>query len=245
MALTVNSGMDMTALFSSLSGGKNPGSFSVSGASILSDYASIKNGSYGKLVKSYYAKKNSRVEAEDKSEKQTNAAVDKKVAANATSLAAASSALSDSKSLYMKKDIKDQDGNVKHDYDWDQISRKVSDFVSAYNDTVKKAAASDTNGVLSSTLNMVKSTAANSSMLSSVGITIKDDNTLSLDTDKLKKADMSDIKSVFSGVGSYGYNVGSSAQTIASRANNVSSLYGSDLKYSAAASVSGIMDAYF
>ena len=46
-----NSNVDYSALF-----GGTSNSSSLGGTNILSDYASIKNGSYGKLLKAYYAK---------------------------------------------------------------------------------------------------------------------------------------------------------------------------------------------
>ena len=49
----LSSGLNDT--YSALLGG-GAGSGEVGGASLLSDYASIKNGSYGKMMKSYYAK---------------------------------------------------------------------------------------------------------------------------------------------------------------------------------------------
>lgn len=49
----LNSGL--TDTYSSLLGSSS-GSGEIGGASLLSDYASIKNGSYGKMMKSYYAK---------------------------------------------------------------------------------------------------------------------------------------------------------------------------------------------
>ena len=54
MSLTINSGNDLSTLFSSLNNKSND---STSGlASILSEYNSIRNGSYLKLAKQYYAK---------------------------------------------------------------------------------------------------------------------------------------------------------------------------------------------
>ncbi len=46
-----NSNVDFSALFSGTSD-----SSSVGNTNMLSDYAAIKNGSYGKLMKAYYAK---------------------------------------------------------------------------------------------------------------------------------------------------------------------------------------------
>ena len=58
----LNSGLNDT--YSALLGGGG-GAGEVGGASLLSDYASIKNGSYGKMMKSYYAKVKDAEEEED------------------------------------------------------------------------------------------------------------------------------------------------------------------------------------
>ena len=55
MSISINLKTDTSYLFSSLSNSSsNSGSGLDSLSSILSDYSSIKNGSYGKLLKAYY-----------------------------------------------------------------------------------------------------------------------------------------------------------------------------------------------
>ena len=54
-----NSNVDYSALF-----GGTSNSSSLGGTNILSDYASIKNGSYGKLLKAYYAKQDAEKTAD-------------------------------------------------------------------------------------------------------------------------------------------------------------------------------------
>jgi len=235
MSLTVKSGTDLSTLFSSISTSEQGSS------NILADYASIKNGSYGKLVKAYYSKKSEETSKSDGDVKSTDETVSK----NATSLKLAADALTDDKSLFTKSKVtKDENGNETKDYDWDSITSKVQSFVDAYNDTVKQAANSDSTGVLRATLNMTKSTGANSGMLSSAGISVNSDNTLSLDKDKLKSAQVTDLKSLFQGVGSFAYNVGTSASTVAMRAATSAATYTSAGSYSGLTSVSSVLDAY-
>ena len=50
-------------------------------------------------------------------------------------------------------------------------------------------------------------TIANSKQLAKIGITMKNDGTLSLDKDTFMKADMNTVKNLFQGNGSYGYRV--------------------------------------
>lgn len=59
-------GSGLTDTYSSLLGG-GTGSGSSDMSSLLSDYASIKNGSYGKMMKSYYAKVDEEDESSSKS----------------------------------------------------------------------------------------------------------------------------------------------------------------------------------
>ncbi len=235
MSLTVNSGSDLSTLFSGLST-----SSSDSSSSLLSDYASIKNGSYGKLVKAYYAKNSSKATTDE--ETKTN---NSNVTSGATSLKVAADALiSDTKLFTKSKTTKDENGVETTDYDWDSITKKVQNFVDSYNDTVKNSLDSTSNSVLSSTLSMVKGTAANSNMLKSVGITIGENNKLVLDKDALKASDINDLKSLFSGVGSYAYSVSSSASNIGNAAAKATATYTSDGSYSGLTSVSSVMDQY-
>lgn len=246
MSSIINSDNGLSTLFSSL----NTSSSSISStgldsSTLLADYASIKNGSYGKLVKAYY-KKNKENVAE--SEEETTAVkADKQVKTYASSLKDAASALADNKSLFEKITVKDEDGNEKEDYNWDAISDKLKSFIDSYNSTVKSSIDSDTKGVLSSTLNMIKGTYANKGMLSSVGITVGEDNTLSLDEDKLKSSNIGDLKSLFSGSGSLAYSVATSASTIATRAANAVSsgtTYSSSASYSNLTNSSSVLDTY-
>ena len=94
-----NSNVDYSALFRGTSN-----SSSLGGTNILSDYASIKNGSYGKLLKAYYAKQDAEKTAGtgDTSQKLTL------MKTSADSLKKSADALNAS-SLWKKKKIKKKD----------------------------------------------------------------------------------------------------------------------------------------
>ena len=94
-----NSNVDYSALF-----GGTSNSSSLGGTNILSDYASIKNGSYGKLLKAYYAKQDAEKTAGtgDTSQKLTL------MKTSADSLKKSADALNAS-SLWEKKKIKKKD----------------------------------------------------------------------------------------------------------------------------------------
>ena len=134
-----NSNVDFSALFSGTSD-----SSSVGNTNMLSDYAAIKNGSYGKLMKAYYAKQ----DAEKLSGKGDTSQELTVMKTSADSLKKSADALNDS-SLWEKKKIKKKDEKTGEeieveDYDWDKITKAVKSFVEDYNDVVKEAGESNT-----------------------------------------------------------------------------------------------------
>jgi hypothetical protein len=61
---------------------------------------------------------------------------------------------------------------------------------------------------------MVSQTATNENLLGKIGITIGSDNKLSVDEETFKAADMSTVKSLMTGTGSYASNIGTKASLI-------------------------------
>jgi len=190
-----------------------------SSTSYLSDYSSISNGSYYKLMRSYYGG-NSTAGALVDSSKTTSTAADK---INATSVRDEATALKDSatkllengsKSLFNKSFVKDADGKETQEYDMASIYKAVSSFVKDYNSLIGSAKDSNNSSVLSSTASMVGSTKANETLLRSAGITINADNTLSIEEVEFKEAKGSTVKSLFNGTGSYAYGVESNSSQI-------------------------------
>ena len=57
-------------------------------------------------------------------------------------------------------------------------------------------------------------TSANENLLAKVGITVGEDNSLSVDEKKFKSADMTTVKSLFNGNQSYAYRVSAQASLI-------------------------------
>lgn len=191
----------------------------------LSDYASIKNGSYGKVLKAYYAKNpdktkpgSSNSDASPTTESAKNLATVKK---DSSELKSSADALLDrsSKSLFHKKDIttKDKDGKetTVNDYDKDAIYKGVKSFIDDYNALLDSAGKSTSTKVLKQVANMTSYTKANAKLLSQAGLTIGKDNKLSVDENSLKKANIVTLKSLFN-------NTGSFADSIASKASQTS-----------------------
>lgn len=105
-------------------------------------------------------------------------------------------------------------GVFKEDKMTDEDYKAVESFVKDYNSVVSAAGKTDSSSINQRTTNMVYASATNSKLLAKVGITITEDNTLSIDKDSFMKADVSTAKSLFQGNGSYGYRVSAQASMI-------------------------------
>lgn len=224
--INLNNSSNISSLFGSLSSNGTSDS-------LLSDYASLKNGSYKKLMKAYYKEMGSSSTSDSESSKKTSSskqtAADKKSIAikdAVSSLAESADALTNS-SLYAKKTIttKDENGNEAEtlDYDRDAIYDAVSTFVTNYNKAVSTAADNGSDRVLRQTINMQSATTTNAKMLAKIGITIGKDKTLSVDKETLNKADVATIQSIFGNGGSYGSTISSKASLIYSSASHQAS----------------------
>lgn len=204
--VNTNSGYDASALF----GGGVNGS-----GSMLSDYASIKNGSYKKIMKAYCAKQ----EAEKASVSGDTAQKLKLIGASADALKKSVEALSDP-ALWEKKKITQKDEETgeeteTEDYDWEAITKVVKSFVDSYNTVVEQTGSSDTKSVLQNAVWMTDMTEKTQKLLSKIGLNIGKGNKLELDEDDLKKANSNTLKSIFSGHGSF-------ADRVSQKAGNIS-----------------------
>ena len=203
-----NSNVDYFALF-----GGTSDSSSVGNTNMLSDYAAIKNGSYGKLMKAYYAKQ----DAEKLSGKGDTSQKLTLMKTSADSLKKSADALNDA-SLWEKKKIKKKDEKTGEeteveDYDWE-------------------AGESNTKDVLRNASWMTGMTDKTSHLLSKIGITIGKGNKLELDEDELKKADISSLKTVFTGYNSFAGKTAQKATGISNAANRASATYTNNGTYS-------------
>lgn len=240
MGLTV-SNMNTTGVTdfigASLNGSSNVGINGLS--SILADYTSIKSGSYGKLIKQYYAKGLD----EDAVAKSTADSTSQlaKTKTDADELVDAAKAFTKSDSdLFKKKEITDSEGNKVKDYDKDAIYSAVKDYVEAYNDMLTTGGKSNSTAILTQTASLVNNTSNNANSLGRVGITVGSNNKLSIDESYFKnKADMNTVKSLFSGTGSYIYQQQTKAELISGYAKSdmaAASGYNNSGKYNLSAS---------
>lgn len=219
--MNVNSNSNMDILFGSLSGsnknsnnvssifGASTNNFSANDALGISysDYASIKSGSYGKLMNKYYKPEGGKASKEDIE------AFKKKLDATADKAAKASSNIDD------LLDMKYTEENR------DKITEKIEAFVSDYNSMVKNLSSTDSSSIKQKSDWMNNMVGQYSDALSNIGITFNSsDKTLSIDKEALSKANMSSIKATF------GADVNSFSNKVLYKAEQIYSLaktYGS------------------
>ncbi len=272
---SMNRNLSRTSAANMFSGGGLMSSFN------FSDYASIRNGSYHKLLNSYFSLDDVSSDTKTSSSSKTNPAsyertynywtpdgmvqrtYSDKVGANSSAQSTSTSKdktsklatiesdaekLSDAadalltqgnKSLFKQVTTTDKDGNKTTGYNTDAIYKAVSSYVTQYNNLMKSAGESSVVSIKASAASISAYTSKNEKLLSSVGININSDKTLSIDEEKFKAADMSAVKTLFQGSGSYAYQVSSKATQIdnqaqyeASKANTYNSVGAYSYNYS-------------
>lgn len=252
--INVNARQDYSYLFQSMTTSRGN---SLGNLNFLSDYASIKNGSYGKLMKAYYAKdaadktasegkdtetkKNSISTAADSA--KTLSEIEK--AADTMKESADSLLMKGSKSVFQKKNEKT---TASEEYDTDAIYKAVSGFVTDYNDLLSKTSAASSKNLQSKADTLAAVTSANAKLLSRVGITVNSDSSLSLDEEAFKKSDMSTVKNLFGTTGAYGYKVSAQASMIdytAAKESTKSNTYTANGTYSNVYSAGNILNSFF
>lgn len=208
----------VSTLFSSLGSSKSTGSglFGIN----LSEYASIRSGSYGKLMRSYFSMDST--EGTSKSDDSTKNTIEDLATTTSTSkdstktLAAIESdakELTDSaKALYTRSNNKVFTKDSGGSYDTDKIYKAVKRFADDYNSMLDTAGKSSTNRISRSVSSMKNETSYNEKPLKEIGITV-DEKTgrLSVDETTFKSADTEKIKNLFNGTGSYAYSVATKA----------------------------------
>ncbi len=258
--INVSARQDYSYLFQGLSTGNGSGS-GMGNLNFLSDYAAIKNGSYGKLMKAYYTETGSNVKASSTTADKKSISTASDDAKTLASIEKAAEGMKESAdellaigndSVFRKVNVttKDEQGfsNTTKEYDVDKIYKSVSAFVEDYNSLLDVAGDSNTQSVLNKTVSLVNMTEANEDLLAKVGITIGEDNTLSIDEKAFKESDMTTVKSLFNGNTSYAYRVSAQASLIdysASRESSKANTYTVGGTYSNAYATGNLIDALF
>lgn len=184
----------------------------------LGDLKMIQSGAYKKSLKAYYATQKSNKSDEsgttdsDKESISNSGKADSKtqlsmVKSTAQKLNEAATTLRNKD--YSKKDFKTED-----------VLSDVKKFISSYNDTLNSTKKLNSYSILQTAVWTTEQMNTAEGLLNKVGITIKDDNTLSLDEEEFKKARTSDVKALFAGSGSLASRVAQKASTMANQSNN-------------------------
>ena len=221
---------DVSGLFNSAS--KTNSSIS------LSDWSMIKSGSYKKLLTAYYKIDRSGENSKEESGKVSDSVKQSMTVANSADNLADKmekfSSIIDEYDEKVKTVSADEADKLK-----DNVYKAASQYIEAYNSTLDSAVESDNNSVLRNVVSMTKNTKANKKLLEAVGISIDKDNKLSIDEKKFKEADVNDLKSLFTGHGSYGSHISRTSvylkniATAASASENKAASYLKNGSYSA------------
>ena len=202
----------------------------------LSDYASIKNGSYGKLLKAYYANQDAEKVSSSKDSVQKSTLM----RTGADVLKKSADALNNDE-LWEKKKIKKKDEKTGEeteveDYDWEAITKAVKSFIEDYNDMIEQAGESNSKEILRNAVWITGITESSENVLSKIGIKVGKGNKMELDEDALKKADIGTLKIIFTGHNSFANKVSMKANSISNAAAWSSGIYKSNGKYNNALS---------
>lgn len=176
-------------------------------SSSLGDLRMIQSGAYKKALKAYYAKQSTA----DKNNTKTESGKEDTGTA-LSSLKSSSGKLSEAASVLKNVDF---DKEVS-----DDTVKKVKDFVSGYNSTISSTKNMNSYSILQTAVWMKNQTASSETLLNKVGITVGDDNTLSVDEEKLKKADSADLKALFGSSSSYSDRIQIQASSLKTQAAN-------------------------
>lgn len=220
----------VSALFNSLnSGNSNSGSI---GSIDLANYAAIKNGSYGKLVKSYYAETSGKTgdvkSSSATSKSQTSKATSTKKDVDTTGLTQMkkdADKLKASAEALNKEDLwKTTDGKA----DTKAIVSAVKDFANDYNKVIDQASKVNSKEIANDTKFMTGMTDTFTKVLGKIGITVGTDGKMSVDEEALGKADIATAKSLFAGNATYGSQIADKAGAISKDTELSTGIYNGD-----------------
>ena len=195
--------------FFGTSGSGNSGSSLVSS---LGDLQMIKSGVYKKAMKSLYAAK--------KSETESGSDTDSiKESGTADSKVSLSNLKSSSQKLYKAANSL-KTAAFTEDAKSGDLLDKVKTFVNEYNTTLNATKNMNSYSILQTAVWSTQQMNISEGLLNKVGISIGEDNTLSIDEDKFKEAKLSDLKALCSGSSSLADRVSQKASTLYNQSAN-------------------------
>lgn len=198
------------SFFDTYFGNGGLGNSSFSFLSGLGDLKMIQSGMYKKALKAYYTIQKDT----DTSKKETVSDTDKTTDSNnkLSTVKTASQKLSKAASELNSKNY----DNIKPE----DILDDVKDFVSSYNSTINSTKDLNSYSMLQTAVWTTERMNMSEKLLNQVGITIKEDNTLSLDEEKFKSAKASELKTLFYGSGSLMSGIAQKASTLVNLSTN-------------------------
>lgn len=218
MAINIQSKTDYSLLFNSLGTTRSGSGSSLGNLNFLSDYASIKNGSYGKLMKAYYGETGKSNEVSTIANKKT-ASASKDDAETLGKMQSATDDLKESADALLESGNK----SVFKEDKAEKIYTAVKNFVDDYNAVLDVADVTNSTNILNRVKNMVVNTAGYEKALAEIGITLEKDNSLVIEKESFLAADMEKVKALFNKNGSFGYATSAQASLINYGANNEAS----------------------
>lgn len=246
IGINVGKNQDYSYLFQSLSSGSG----GMGNLNFLSDYASIKNGSYAKLMKTYYgtaqsssaaaSKKSSSGNILDKIlDEKKNPKVSKEAQEANANLTTGLSSLKSSVAALQKDGTYTDTANGKSAAD--KVVSAMKAFVSDYNNVVSAAKNSTLANKTAYVANMMNSTAANADKLAEIGVSINGNGTLELNEAKLKEVGVSKVQDLFSSdnIMSYGSMIASRLR-FAGAAASTNTADNKDTETTAASGAAGV-----
>ena len=229
MGINLNVKQDYSFLFSNVNGSNN--SNNIFNSINLSDYNSIKSGTYGKLLKEYY-KKADTDEIDSTSKKNTVNKSDSEAIKELKQIQTDGNALRDAASKLMQRGSSSALGSD----DMNKAYAAVKDFADKYNTLMEEGSESDSKSIKRTAEGMVDLMKDYKESLNEIGITIDKDNKLVVDKDAFMKSSMDKVQDLFRGNNSLSYLTSMRAVTISNTAyseSNKSNLYTGDGSYTA------------
>ena len=245
IGINVGKNQDYSYLFQSLSSGSG----GMGNLNFLSDYASIKNGSYAKLMTYYGTAQSSSAAASKKSssgnildkilDEKKNPKVSKEAQEANANLTTGLSSLKSSVAALQKDGTYTDTANGKSAAD--KVVSAMKAFVSDYNNVVSAAKNSTLANKTAYVANMMNSTATNADKLAEIGVSINGNGTLELNEAKLKEAGVSKVQDLFSSdnIMSYGSMIASRLR-FAGAAASTNTADNKDTETTAASGAAGV-----
>lgn len=222
----MNIRQDYSYLFSNMNGSNNNNNIFY-GINLF-DYASIKNGSYGKLLKSYYKEMESQTSGNkndvnnDKNNtvNKTEPSVDSSKKLEVTELQKSVDELQSSTNKLLKKGSASLFKEEYKEADKEALYNAVSDFVSDYNAMVEKGSVSSFSSIASMSGRMDDTAGDHQKALGEIGISLNKGK-LTISKDSFMNADMDQVKKLFNETNSFGYFVSKRTENIERAIDNV------------------------